>query len=285
MLTEKQADFDPSLETLILEFVWSVRKFQKIRGLWQEQIAWCKRGLIAVKFLQDTAEEMSLINNIGSCNEELGNTVLALENYNQAPLLLNNKDHHPAQKGVILNNIASAYLRLGEIHKSLKYFMQSLEIHNSAGPRQAIARVLSNIGQIYTHLGEWGKALEYLEQSLAVREEIGDAIGNAVTLNSIGKIYDSMGEFNRALDHYQNSLAIRHEKGDREGEVTVLINIGSIYGYWGKLEIAVDHYLDALINIGAAYNDLDDTEHALQYFEEVLLIYQLSSISMLRPRH
>ncbi len=159
VLISGSEDPDPKHERLILSFIWALNKYHNIRGLWRDEITWCKRGLLSARFLNDPEEEMKLLNNIGYCHEVMGNPLSALEIYNQALNLCEKITIHPAQKGVILNNIASVHYELGSLEKALTTFLQSLEIHQEFGPRSAIARALNNVGQIYSIQGSWKRRL------------------------------------------------------------------------------------------------------------------------------
>jgi tetratricopeptide (TPR) repeat protein len=64
----------------------------------------------------------------------------------------------------MLNNIAAAYITLGENHLALKYFEQSLPLTRELGEKEMEATVLSNIGSVYHVLADYKTALKYYEQ-------------------------------------------------------------------------------------------------------------------------
>ncbi|MGI9179635.1 MAG: tetratricopeptide repeat protein, partial [Longimicrobiaceae bacterium] len=164
----------------VLDFIWALRIYQERRGLRRDQTAWIERGL-QIAEAQDLRGDLStLLNNLGSVYNSLGQRQKALEYYEQA-LPIREEVGDRQGLAVTLNNLGGVYDSLGQRQKALEYYEQARPIQEEVGDRQGLAATLSNIGLVYDSLGQRQKALEYYEQALPIREEVGDRQGLAVT--------------------------------------------------------------------------------------------------------
>ncbi|MGD1717726.1 tetratricopeptide repeat protein, partial [Dapis sp. BLCC M172] len=68
--------------------------------------------------------------------------------------------------GICLNRLGIAYSFLGEYHKAIEYFQQSLQIAREIGDLSTEGKALGNLGNVYDSLGEYHKAIEYHQQYL-----------------------------------------------------------------------------------------------------------------------
>jgi len=183
----------------VLDYVWAMRVFQNMRGLWREEIAWCERGLQAAHAIGKRKDEGTLLGNIAWCYNSLGQRRLALE-YREESLTILREIGDREGEATTLNNIGRVYDSLGERRRALDYYEQALPIHRDMGNRAGEAATLNNIGAVYDNLGERRRALDIYEQALPIRREVGDRAGEATTLNNIGMVYHALGDRRRALD-------------------------------------------------------------------------------------
>ncbi len=93
----------------------------------------------------------------------------------------------------------------------------------------AMRVLLGNLGSSYLHLGEVTKAIDYYEQALVVSREIGDRRNEGGLLSNLGSSYFYLGEVTKAIKFYEQALLISREIGDRRGEETYLGDLGNIY--------------------------------------------------------
>ncbi len=233
----------------------------------------------------DRIIEATILNNIGTAYDGLGEKQKALEYYNQV-LPIRQTLGDPVGLAATLNNIGAIYSYLGEKQKALDYFARSLLLQQGAGDRSGEAATLNNIGRVYDDLGEKQKALEYYNQALPLQRALGDRPAEASTLNNIGAVYDDLGEKQKALEYYQQALLLRRAVDDRAGEANTLNNLGAVYAELGEKRKALEFYelsltlsraLGArsgeavtLTSIGAVYSSLGEKQKALEFYSRAL---------------
>ncbi|MBN1887558.1 MAG: tetratricopeptide repeat protein, partial [Thermoflexales bacterium] len=93
-----------------------------------------------------------------------------------------------------------------------------LQAARASGHRQDERAFLNDLGNVYRDLGDAHRAIEFYEQSLVITREIGDRRGEGQTVNNLGNAYSNLGDARRAIEFYEQSLVITREIGDRRGE-------------------------------------------------------------------
>jgi tetratricopeptide (TPR) repeat protein len=156
---------------LVLGYVWAMRQFQALRGLWREYLTWHQRGLTLARELNRRQDEAPLLNNIAWCYDSLGERHRALDYYEQAlPIIREVGDR--AGEAMTLNNIAAVYDHLGERRHALEYYEQALPIRREVGDRAGEGVTLHNIGYVYLAEGDLAQAQAHLEQALIIAEAV-----------------------------------------------------------------------------------------------------------------
>lgn len=122
----------------------------------------------------------------------------------------------------ILNNMAGAYIVLGNYEKALAYFKPALAINAEKRNLQIESSIENNIGICYMELGQYDLATHHLLKSLEARKEGNDRQGLAQNHNNIGKNYILQGNFSDALFHYETALRLGKETG-ADGSVIVAL--------------------------------------------------------------
>lgn len=69
-------------------------------------------------------------------------------------------------EGIVLGNLASAYLQFGESNRAIEYNQQSLTIARETGNYRSERYALGNLGLAYSALGDVHRAVEFYEQDL-----------------------------------------------------------------------------------------------------------------------
>ena len=102
---------------------------------------------------------------LGILNGRLSEFTKAMGYFEKALPLFPDTPEGVSSRATALNNIADAYLNLGETRKALEIYMSSLELKKEGRSR---AITLDNIGTLYDQLGENQLALDYHLQALAL---------------------------------------------------------------------------------------------------------------------
>lgn len=203
--------------------------------------------------------------------------------------------------------LATAYNRLGVIHKSkgeyktaLSYYRQALEIEEKLQHNYGISRAYNQMGLILKKQGNCKSALALLQKSLDYLNQSRKKTQNKVGIKklNIANCYKNIGKVELAMQHYLESISA-FEKDKKSKRIHLIgscyFNLGILYRQTNHFKKARAYTLKAL-NIFAnrrdnrrlikAYNQLgvlhyevSDYERALQYYHQNLrLRKQLGSI-------
>ena len=167
----------------------------------------------------------------------------AIEAYRQAGELYAEIGDQPGL-GDSLNEAGIVHWMRGDYPKALDYFIQARQKYETEGDLRRIASILNNTGMIYRRLQQPAKALALYEEALEIRRTVGSTGAISNVLNNIGNIHRDRGEASKALELYLESLDVGPR--DQNG------------------------HANTLINVGAAYQELDAPDRAMRYFKEAL---------------
>jgi len=189
---------------------------------------------------------------------------------------------------VVLGNLGSVYINLGQVDKTIEYHEKALLIARKMRDRHNEGNLLGNLGLAYIGLGQVEKAIEYHEKALVISREIGDRRGEGADLGNLGSAYRNLGQVEKAIEYHEKALVISREIGDRRGEGADLGNVGVAYNNLGQVDKAIEHYEKALViareigdqrnegvwlgSLGLAYNTLGQVNKAIEYYEKALVI-------------
>jgi tetratricopeptide (TPR) repeat protein len=157
-------------EPLLLDWVWALRDYQELRGLWRDFLDWASRGLrVAVKHGL-RADEGALLANTGLAHHALRQTDEAVACWQQAiPILREVADR--AGVATTLNNLGMYCSALGQADKALDYHEQALPLFEQAGDRAGVGDTLERIAFVYHALDQNETGAGYYIQAKAIREE------------------------------------------------------------------------------------------------------------------
>ncbi len=222
----------------------------------------------------------------------LCNKTIEISKKNLANKKLSNKEKKVflSKLSDALNNVGYVYKTKGDIDLALKYYHQSLKIHEEIKDKAGIATSLNNIGFVYRSQGNIYLAIEYYQRSLKIQEELGDHEGIASLYNNIGIIYYDQMDYDNALKCYQKSLKHDKETDYKRGIANTYNNIGLIYYKKGDLNEALKYYTKSLeikqkigdkIGIALSYNHIgelfeaqDSLYSAREYYLKALNILE-----------
>lgn len=181
-----------------------------------------------------------------------------------------------------------------DLHLSLDYAEQALELAERHQGSEIYASALSNAGVVYFTLGMFEAASRSFYQYLAIQREKDNKQKIAFGLANIGAIHMQMNQFENAEPIYLSALQLLDEltTTDNKGEtlpeiVTFYNNLGIINRELGKVDTAIsyyqkgihlakslsaeDEYLAMLYNnLGNIYIDIQQYDPAFQALQTAL---------------
>jgi tetratricopeptide (TPR) repeat protein len=156
---------------------------------------------------------------------------------------------------VSLNNVASAYAKLGLCQKGLELNLKSLSmrkaIHGENENHPDIANSLSNVAEAYNDLGFYEQGLKFNLNSLKMNKALYGENENhptiASSLNNIAQTYFELGCYEESLKFNLNSLKMNKALyGENENHPAIacsLSNIALTYGSLGLNQKSLEYHL------------------------------------------
>jgi len=149
-------------------------------------------------------------------------------------------------RGNTLGNLASAYSNIGDVATAKEFLSQALDVRQAKGDKRGLAAGFYVLGNIEQNTGEPQKALEHLKDSVDLRRATGDRSGEAYSVQTLGSAYQKLGELSAALDYFEQARRIRHEIGNRNDEADTLMHIADAHERLGEHALAIEHAEQAL---------------------------------------
>lgn len=176
---------------------------------------------------------------------ELETDKKAIESYEKALLLLNERGNLQEQIGVLLN-VSLLYILLGDYETSLKRGLSGLEFARKFGDVYAETTILDRVARCYYELDEPQRAIEFHAKAAELNRKLNRQIALTNSLNGLCVSYAKLGDLRKAVDFCQQTIEIYRAANVRNEEGIVLYNIGSIYNRFGEPLKAVEFYNKAL---------------------------------------
>ncbi len=175
---------------------------------------------------------------------DLNDLIKALPQFNEALLLIKSVKNLNA-KILLYKDIALLYSYLDKNEISIEYLLKVEPLIIESGNKKTLGNVYNNLAINYMDLKDSARALNYFTKSIAVRTEVRDSQGLAQVQNNLGTLYYTCGQYAKSLDYYMRGLEARRKAGNP---------------YTGLIE--------SKINIGKAYNKLNQADKAKAILEE-----------------
>lgn len=184
-----------------------------------------------------------------------GDVKTALDDYYVRALIIQNRLDSAQGRGEVFNAMGIAHEQMGELDIARQYFINALEMRETAEDKRGAATSLSNLARLDMIEGDFAAAREALMKSRAALEAIGDRAGVASMLNELGLVEEETGDFAAALSRYREALSVRRDLGDALAIAESNVNIAFASFAVGELD-------NAHVFATAAYNAFDMADSA-----------------------
>jgi len=189
--------------------------------------------------LADTAKMASNLSNLGMTYKALGDTMIAIGNYEKALSLYQNANLVSGQINV-LNNLGSVYLQKKLYKKAYQTIKQAIDLNKNERYKSALAASLQNMGSYYVKTGNYPEAINMAKKSLDLLVTLGKRSGLEDVYLLMSEAYEGMGNATEALSWYKlhksmhdsifneestanyNKLQVMLETTQREKEIALL---------------------------------------------------------------
>ncbi|MBN1338666.1 MAG: tetratricopeptide repeat protein [Bacteroidales bacterium] len=191
----------------------------------------------------------------------------------------------PEQQSEIYSSLAQEFIP-HSFEKFTEYSQKAIDLAQETGNRKQEAAACFTAGTGHRRAGNYDTAYYYLSISLSIAKEIMDSSYTGQILRNIGYLYLDRGKYYDAYTCFSEDLGIAHALHDSLSILKGYQNMGIYYFLTGMQEKAIEYFikvldsggrhidndlkLSLLINLSAAFGDLEKIDKAKQYLLEAL---------------
>lgn len=212
-------------------------------GKYDQALTYFQRSLDLFQRLEDQRGVSASLTNLGLVHRALGQDRKALEYYNRA---LDLADERDPQLSILLGNTASLAISLGQPDLAVRYFNRCLELDQARGDRKGVAITLDGLGQAYGRMRQFDRSLQYFMQALEVIRLTGDLRATARTLNNIGATGKAKGDYDLASRYLSQAVDLKRRFATPADLAASLTNLALIYFDQGKLAPSAAAFTEAI---------------------------------------
>ena len=131
-------------------------------------------------------------------------------------------------KGILYNNMARTYARVGQIDKALSLYQEGLLIDEKLGSPRGATRTMGNIGNMMVENKNYIVAKYYYQKAIKHAKKQDDQAMVSQLGLALGSVYSRENKIDSALTLYENALLISTTNKNHFTRSIALSNIGSI---------------------------------------------------------
>lgn len=190
------------------------------------------------------------------------------------------------QEGILLSNIASSWIELGEPDKALPLFNQALQLQRETKDATGVAYTLLGLANAHWFSGEPQPAFDAYRRLVSQSRAISNETLLAHALNNGGLVLQALGQDREALEQHRQAQALFQKTAQRNFEGYALNNAGMAHANLGDTKSAKANYEQALTifrelrdsaaeayalhNLGDLSLRARDHDSAIQYYRQSL---------------
>jgi len=208
------------------------------KGESAQALASYHKALVFFKSFSDVIQQANLLNNIGLVESTMGNTLEALEHYEQAEAIY---EEHGSEidKIDIRYNIATLYIRL-RLHKlAIEVFLDIIEKRIAINDDPGLASVHLDIGVSYKQAGQYQVALEYMLKALTYYQAQNDLFNLASAFHNLSEVYNEMNQPFKAQHYAEKAIEISEPRGYNNSHSGSLNSLAKSFFYQGDFQGAL----------------------------------------------
>ncbi len=218
---------------------------------YNEALKWAERvyDFYAEKNGEGHIDTISWLNNRASILHKMGDyksSLHLLENAVNSYLAHYEKYDGSNDMLVIINNLGTAYIKIGQYESARSFLEMTYELCKSAVGEDNFITVtcMNNLATAYSYLGDYEKACVLLERVYEIFADTfgSDSLNTLRSLNNLAHVYDSLGKQEMALEiKKQVCEAYKRFLGeDHPDTIIALSNLATSYLHLGQEEKALE---------------------------------------------
>ncbi len=180
-------------------------------------IRWANEALKTIQTAEDTLLAAHIHENLMLSHARLDHHEQAAQH---APILLAALDHErtmqPATRAEFYQNLGTYYAMCGEVHQSLSYKRQALDVFLAAYGEDSlrVVKLLNDMGAVEAMVGNFENALPYLKRGLAVSSRLFGSADHPSMIHMLGNLGVTewrIGDLDEAKRYFEHALAIAEQ--------------------------------------------------------------------------
>lgn len=153
------------------------------------------------------AQTIRLLCDLAAARRFIGQGTRALRDYQDASELLSRLNEDWETRGLVLANVAVAYVDSGDVETAEAFFNESIAIARRLEQPAAEAIRRGNHGFYLVQIGRAQQALPALEAALKMSRQLQLELPTAIQTDNIGLAYDSLARYSEAEREHRSALA------------------------------------------------------------------------------
>ncbi len=196
---------------LPLRSAYNVGRAYRLTGDWQKARDMFNQLLALARAypqpIQSKYYEQQALSELGYTAVGAGHPQPALDYFAQALPGIQADLDHPYDTPFVLNQIAQAWLKLGNANKAHDHCQKALQSARRIGQRRAEAVTLTTLGQVYTAIGRRPEAQAALTQAQALNAAMGFKRDQPATALRLAQLARAQGDVAEALRQVEQALS------------------------------------------------------------------------------
>ena len=184
------------------------------------------------------------MNNIGICQEELGELDSAMDSFKKAAKLAE-ENNDQGGTAVSIACIAGMLREVGSYKEAIHHYHDAVLIMEQHGLLEQLVRLYNHLGICQAYLPDVEAAKNSLQRASDLAESIGDRFGECDSFTSMAIIYAENGEIERAEELYRDAVSASKEIEEKHGKASAenISCIGHAEYLIGNLDVALKYTL------------------------------------------
>nr|WP_228517598.1 tetratricopeptide repeat protein [Aliidiomarina indica] len=130
---------------------------------------------------------------------------------------------------MILNAFGVAYLRLGNLDSSRRYFEEALVMRERSNDLAGQAVTLGNLANVLSIMQEYAEADMQLSRAADIFATMNDHRGIAQVMNDRGYVAEEQGLYEDAVRYFRDALDLRMRYGSTSEQAESISNVAFVY--------------------------------------------------------
>lgn len=234
------------------------------------------KGLELAEAVNDTAEIVQALNNIGTDYRRMGILDMAQKYHYGAWLIADefSDSSFTAKKNrvVALNGLANVYLSIGNLNRADSVLRLALAGETALGSLTGQAINYANIGAIFHQREMTDSAWAYYRKSMVINQQANNKLGIALCHTYFGDMHREAKNLDDALNEYEQAYAIMKDFRDNWHALNSLIALASIWiekDNFSKTKL----YLDEAQRVA---KEIESNEHLADIYRLYSDMYKIS---------